>query len=217
MGAALAGSPDAALMRVAALHLGRGSMKGPLPPLGRSRAQSVQEPADLIHRCPAVTPHPGNSSPSIRKGPTFADVCRGRTSYARRLDGDPRSSRSDGSVVYHCPACFADRVGVIGRGRWRAWPDDRLDHGTFFECTGCGNRVHPCNVVDSVTATAFSTRMYAGATSFIASVVAAGDVDDAVIEATTDAVETSLRSATPGGVSRPTCRRRIWRSGCEAI
>ena len=101
-----------------------------------------------------------------------------------------RSSRSDGSVVYHCPACFADRVGVVGRGRWRAWPDGRLDHGTYFECTGCGNRVHPCNVVNSVTATAFSTRIFAGATSFIASVVAAGDVDDAVLEAATDAVET---------------------------
>ena len=55
---------------------------------------------------------------------------------------------------------------------------------------GCGNRVHPCNVFDSVTASAFSTRMFAGTTSFIASVVAAGDVDDAVLEAATDAVET---------------------------
>jgi hypothetical protein len=45
-------------------------------------------------------------------------------------------------------------------------------------------------VVNSVTATAFSTRIFAGATSFIASVVAAGDVDDAVLEAATDAVET---------------------------
>lgn len=111
-------------------------------------------------------------------------------SYARRLMGILRSSRSDGSVVYHSPACFADRVGVVGRGRWRVWPDDRPDHGTYFECTGCGNRVHPCNVVNSVTATAFSTRMFAGATSFIASVVGAGDVDDAVLEAATDAVET---------------------------
>lgn len=111
-------------------------------------------------------------------------------SYARRLMGILRSSRSDGSVVYHCPACFADRVGVVGRGRWRVWPDDRLDHGTYVECTACGNRVHPCNVVNSVTATAFSTRMFAGATSFIACVVAAGDVDEAVLEAATDAVET---------------------------
>jgi hypothetical protein len=45
-------------------------------------------------------------------------------------------------------------------------------------------------VINSVTATAFSTRMFAGATSFIASVVAAGDVDGAVLEAATDAVET---------------------------
>ncbi|HET6715012.1 MAG TPA: hypothetical protein VFI59_15070 [Actinomycetota bacterium] len=66
----------------------------------------------------------------------------------------------------------------------------RLDHGTYVECTASGNRVHPCNVVNSVSATAFSTRMFAGATSFIACVVAAGDVDEAVLEAATDAVET---------------------------
>jgi len=104
--------------------------------------------------------------------------------------GVRRSARADSRVVYHCPACFADRVGLVGKGSWRAWPEDRPDHGTFFECTGCGNRVHPCNVVNSVTATAFSTRMFAGATSYVASVAAAGRVDDAVIEAATDAVET---------------------------
>lgn len=104
--------------------------------------------------------------------------------------GVRRSVRSGDRVVYHCPACFADRVGKVGKGPWRAWPDDRPDHGMFFECTGCGNRVHPCNVVNSVTATAFSTRMFAGTTSLIASVVAAGSVDDPVLESAIDAVET---------------------------
>jgi hypothetical protein len=104
--------------------------------------------------------------------------------------GVRRSVRSGDRVVYHCPACFADRVGLVGKGPYLVWPDDRPNRGTFFECTGCGNRVHPCNVKDSVTATAFSTQMFSGTTSLIACVVAAGAVDDHVIETAIDAVET---------------------------
>jgi hypothetical protein len=85
-----------------------------------------------------------------------------------------RSRRSDEHVIFHCPACFADRIGVVRRGRWHAWPDDRPDVGDHIVCSGCGSQIHPCNVVNSVTATAFSTRLFSGVRSLMASVVSVG-------------------------------------------
>lgn len=109
--------------------------------------------------------------------------------------GATGSRRSLSFIIYHCPACFADRIGEMKRGPWRAWPDDRPDDGRYVECTGCGSQVHPCNVTGSVTATAFSTRIFCGARSLIASVLAAGtDGDEPLAEELTetaiDAVET---------------------------
>jgi hypothetical protein len=104
------------------------------------------------------------------------------------------SRRSLSFVVYHCPACFADRIGEVKRGPWRAWPDDRPDDGRFIECTGCGSQVHPCNVTGSVTATAFSTRIFCGARSLVASIIAAGadgpGLSEELVETAIDAVET---------------------------
>jgi hypothetical protein len=105
------------------------------------------------------------------------------------------SRRSLSFIIYHCPACFADRIGEMKRGPWRAWPDDRPDDGRYVECTGCGSQVHPCNVTGSVTATAFSTRIFCGARSLIASVLVAGadgnePPAEGLIEIAIDAVET---------------------------
>jgi hypothetical protein len=112
-----------------------------------------------------------------------------------------RSRRSDDHVIFHCPACFADRVGALGRGRWRAWPDDRPDVGDHIICSGCGNQIHPCNVVNSVTATAFSTRLFSGVRSLVASVVS---VDPAGDELYSEAVE-AVRSFS----SLPYSRERL--------
>jgi len=100
------------------------------------------------------------------------------------------SRRSSRHVVFHCPACFADRVGAVRRGRWRAWPDDRPSRGVYFECSGCGNQINPCNVVDSPTATAFSTRLFRGTRSLMASVAASGEPTDEVISAAIESVMT---------------------------
>lgn len=104
--------------------------------------------------------------------------------------GFRRSRRSGSHVIFHCPACFADRVGLVRRGRWQAWPDGRPDRDQYLVCTGCGNQIHPCNVIDSPTADAFSTRLFGGARSLIASVVAAGRPTEEVYDAAIDAVET---------------------------
>ncbi len=101
-----------------------------------------------------------------------------------------RSRRPKGNVVFHCPACFADRVGTLRRGPWRAWPDDRADVGDHITCTGCGSQIHPCNVVDSVTATAFSTRLFSGVRSLMASVVSAGPAGESLHEPAVEAVRT---------------------------
>ena len=101
-----------------------------------------------------------------------------------------RSRRSPRHVVFHCPACFADRVGLVKTGRWNEWPGGRPRRGPHFECTGCGSRIFPCAVMNSPTATAFSTRLIAGTRSLIASVVSAGPRERAVIDAAIDAVET---------------------------
>jgi hypothetical protein len=99
------------------------------------------------------------------------------------------SRRSSSRVVYHCPACFADRVGIVGRGRWNSYPDDRACRGTYFECTACGTQVGPCRVKDSPTAEEFGTRLFRGTRSLIASVLVAGEIDEATRAAAIDAVE----------------------------
>lgn len=101
-----------------------------------------------------------------------------------------RSRRSPAHVVFHCPACFADRVGLVSRGNWNEWPDDQPRRGAHFECTGCGSKIFPCKVVASPTATAFSTRLIAGTHVLMASVVAGGPADDEVLGAAIDAAET---------------------------
>ena len=99
------------------------------------------------------------------------------------------SRRSSRQVVYHCPECFADRVGIVGRGRWSSWPDGRSCDGTYFECTACGTQVGPCRVKDSPTAEEFSTRLFRGARSLMASVLAAGEIKEETRVAAIDAVE----------------------------
>ena len=101
-----------------------------------------------------------------------------------------RSRRSKSHVVFHCPACFADRVGTLRRGPWQAWPDDRPDVGDRITCTGCGSQIHPCNVVDSVTATAFSTRLFSGVRSLMASIVSAGPSGEGLHDPAVEAVRT---------------------------
>ncbi len=101
-----------------------------------------------------------------------------------------KSRHSKSHVVFHCPACFADRVGTLRRGPWHAWPDDRPDVGDHITCTGCGSQIHPCNVVDSVTATAFSTRLFSGVRSLMASIVSAGPSGEGLHESAVEAVRT---------------------------
>ena len=47
------------------------------------------------------------------------------------------SKRLPNHVVFHCPACFADRVGVRLEGEWRAWPGERVETGPYIECRAC--------------------------------------------------------------------------------
>ncbi len=47
------------------------------------------------------------------------------------------SRRLPGHIIYHCPACFADRVGRYGKGSWHPWPSDNEQVGAYIECTAC--------------------------------------------------------------------------------
>ncbi len=47
------------------------------------------------------------------------------------------SKRWPEALVFHCPACFADRIGFLKQGRWRVWPTERMDTGAYVECAAC--------------------------------------------------------------------------------
>ncbi len=53
------------------------------------------------------------------------------------MTGSYPSKRWHDAVVFHCPACFADRIGAIQRGRWRPWPGERVEQGDYIECAAC--------------------------------------------------------------------------------
>lgn len=98
------------------------------------------------------------------------------------------STRFRRHVVFHCPSCFADRVGAMRRGRWAPWPGDHVQRGTYVECTACQAQTSSCDLTRSPIGSSFSTRLIAAARASGAAIVVAGGRTDVSVAAAAEFV-----------------------------
>jgi hypothetical protein len=93
------------------------------------------------------------------------------------------STRLRNHVVFHCPACFDDRIGRKRHGVWMSWPSDDERVGSYVECTACRAQTSNCNVSASPVGTSFANRLNTGVRAAAALIVRSAPSDDRLLAA----------------------------------
>jgi hypothetical protein len=98
------------------------------------------------------------------------------------------SARLRDHVIFHCPSCFADRVGRTRRGGTNA--ASVFGGADYVECTGCHQPVSACALARGPVGSSFAARMIEAARASAASIVRIGGVTDESLDAAVDYVST---------------------------
>jgi hypothetical protein len=94
-------------------------------------------------------------------------------------------------VLFHCPACGTDRLGVSGRRSWRSWLRDH-GLGAHLTCVGCRRMFDTDAAIRGPVGISARARLNLAVRAMAASIVAAGDGDPR----TTSAALELVRSCT---------------------